>query len=295
METGSVVKWNKKVGDKFEAGDSICEIETDKATVSYEATDAGYLAKILKESGEVKVGQPLMITVEEPEHLAAFKDYVLGGGASSAAGTASSPKAPSIPVPAVASTVAPSTSVSNASPPAAVHSGRVVASPYAKVVAKQSGVDLFSVGGSGPNGRIIASDVIAAASKVVAHKPSAAVEATPASAPAPVKTSSAVSAAAPAHIGSTDFSLSPIAEALASLFATSKRTVPHYHLSVELNLTKAQKLLDTFNSGSKETPITMQDVFVKAAGAAMKTVPVANASWMDSFVRCYDQVKQFIG
>ena len=292
MEVGSIVRWDKKEGDRFEAGDAICEVETDKATVTYEATDGGYLAKILIGSGEIKVGQPLMITVEEKESVGAFANYSSAGSVT-ATPPPSSPATQPVPVrpsaPATSAVAPVHAAVPAASSPSG---GRIVASPYAKTLAKDSGLSLSAVGvGSGPNGRIIAADVLAAQSRP-AVAPAAAVTAT-ATRPSASSSSPVVAAAAP--VGSTDFSLSPIAEALAGLYSTSKKTVPHYHLSVELNLTRAEKLLATFNKDrekDKKTAITVQDLLVKAAALAMRKIPVANATWMDTFVRCYDRVRE---
>jgi pyruvate dehydrogenase E2 component (dihydrolipoamide acetyltransferase) len=293
MEVGSIVKWDKKEGDRFEAGDAICEVETDKATVTYEATDGGYLAKILIGSGEIKVGQPLMITVEEKESVAAFANYSSSSGSAASSSSAPAPVAKQAAAPA-APAASPAAAVT-AAPAAAVapSGGRVVASPYAKTLAKESGVDLASVGaGSGPNGRIIAADVIAAKSRPAAAP--AVTAATPAAAVAASSSSAATRSAPSSSVaGATDFALSPIAEALAGLYATSKKTVPHYHLSVELNLARAERLLAVFNKDrekDKKPVISVQDLLVKAAALAMRKVPVANATWMDTFVRCYDRV-----
>ena len=149
---GSIVAWNIKEGEKFEAGDSICEVETDKATVAYEATDSGYLAKIIVQSGEVKVGQPIMVTVEEDDEIAAFSSYSAPAG-----GAAPAPAA--APEAKVETPAAPSAPAASA-PVAASSTGRVVASPYAKKLASEAGISINAVGeGSGPNGRIIADDV----------------------------------------------------------------------------------------------------------------------------------------
>lgn len=131
METGTIAKWHKKEGDLIAAGDIICEVETDKAVVDYEATDDAYLAKVLRTagSGEIKVGEPIFVTVAEADEVAAFANF----SADAAALPASEPAAVDAPVAAVAAPtpVAPVA----AAAPASSSSGRVVASPLAKKVA----------------------------------------------------------------------------------------------------------------------------------------------------------------
>lgn len=282
MTTGTVAKWNKKEGESFAAGDAICEVETDKATVTYEATDDGIIAKILG-TGEIKVGDPLMIIVEDPASVAAFAGYTVGAAAAAPA----APKPAAAAAPKAAAGPAP---VAAAAAPVAAGS-RVVASPYAKTLAKETGVDLASVAGTGPNGRVIAADVQAQASKPKVAAATTAAAAAPVARAAPV----AVSGVA----GASDFHPSPIGAALGSLFDTAKKSVPHFHLSVEINLSKAQSLLDKFNADNAKAAgkdkdsvvaITVQDLVVKAAALSMKKIPVANGTWMDSFVRCYDRV-----
>jgi pyruvate dehydrogenase E2 component (dihydrolipoamide acetyltransferase) len=231
METGVIVGWNKKEGERFEAGESICEVETDKATVAFEATDAGYLAKILVQSGEVSVGHPIMVTVEEEDQVAAFADFKAPSSGSAPAPAAAAPAAAApAAAPAAAAPTAPA-APAPAAPAPAESTGRVVASPYARRLATEGGLSINAVGeGSGPGGRVIAEDVKAALSR---PKAAAAAPVAAAAAPAPA----AAPAAGQLQAG-TDFSISPIALALGNLFSVSKKTVPHYHLSVELNLTK---------------------------------------------------------
>jgi pyruvate dehydrogenase E2 component (dihydrolipoamide acetyltransferase) len=293
MTTGTIAKWNKKEGEKFLAGDAICEVETDKATVTYEATDDGVIARILAGTGEIKVGDPLMIVVEDASSVAAFAGYTVG-----AAAAAPAPKAAPAPAAASAAPAPVAAAVAVASAPAASESGaRVVASPYAKTIAKQAGVELASVVGSGPNGRIIAADVQAQAGK--AKTASAPVQTTAPAVPAAAPVTRAGPVASSGVAGASDFHPSPIGSALGSLFDTAKKTVPHFHLSVEINLSKAQRLLDTFNADNVKAAgkdkdnaivLTVQDLVVKAAALSMKKIPVANGAWMDTFVRCYDRV-----
>jgi pyruvate dehydrogenase E2 component (dihydrolipoamide acetyltransferase) len=278
MESGSIASWLLKEGDKFEAGTAICEVETDKATVTYEGTDEGYLAKILVGSGEVKVGQPIMVTVEEEGDIGAFGDFKLDS-------VVAAPAPAPTPAPAAAPTPAPSPAPV-AAPIAAApvpSGGRVFASPFARKIARETGKDLGSIKGTGPNGRIVAEDVMAASATIPSPE---------AGAPAPA--AAARVTLPPTGIDGvyTDFELSDIAMSVAARHTHAKQVVPHYYLSVDLNLTKLLALRATLNAGIKDeaSGLSVVDFMVKASALAMKTVPDVNGSWMDTFVRRYDQV-----
>lgn len=233
-----------------------------------------------------------MVTVEEAGDVAAFSSYVASASAVAApAAKKPEPVAAAAPAAVAAPVAAPS---SSAAAPAATSNagGRIFASPLAKKLAREAGVSLASVAaGSGPNGRIVAADVLkaAAAPKV----------ATPAAAAATIAAPKAA-AAAPVGVSGVfaDFEVSDVSRALAQRQTLAKQTVPHYYLSVELNLTQLLKLRDQFNrqisatakKGTEPVTVSVQDILVKCAAAAMKTVPDVNASWMDTFVRRYHQV-----
>lgn len=301
METGSISKWNVKVGDKFDVGTSLCEVETDKATVSFDATEEGFIAKILVSSGDIKVGQPILVTVEDSNSVSAFSSYVHSGGAAPAA-----PKAASAPASAPAPAPAPQAAAAPVPAAASTNSGRVFASPLAKKLARESGTSVEAVAaqlaaassaGSGPNGRIIAADVMRASTLPRATTATqAAAQAAPA--PAAAKTSTAAPSSSVAGVY-TDFQLSDLAQALAARQTHAKQVVPHYYLSVDLNLAELLKVRAAFNAqmaaakkkGAVE--LSVQDFMVKAAALAMQQVPDVNGSWMDTFVRRYEQVRVF--
>jgi len=294
MESGSISAWNVEEGEAFSAGDSLCSIETDKATVDFEAQDDGILAKQLVEAGagEYDCGTPILITVEEEGDVAAFKDYVVEVSEPAPAVEAAPPAAAPTPAPAVA---APTPA---AAPAAAAPTGdRVFASPRAHTLAKERGYGEMSalrIVGTGPGGRVIAQDVLdydpstAPAAAVAAEPVAAAAAATPAAAPAAPIPAPVVGA------GFTDYSLPASAQELASRLHASKQNVPHYYLTIDLTLDSVLELRKSLNSTMKldedDGGITVNDLLMKAAAAAMKTVPAANASWMDSFVRVYDSV-----
>ena len=165
METGSISKWNVKEGDRFEVGTSLCEVETDKATVSFDATDDGFIAKILISTGDIKVGQPILVTVEESESVAAFANYTHTAEVSAEPVKPAAPQAAAAPA-TPAPTAAPTTTAATVS--AKASGDRVFASPLAKKMARESGTSIAEVAaqlgntGSGPNGRIIAADIMRA-------------------------------------------------------------------------------------------------------------------------------------
>jgi len=304
MESGQVSRWNKKEGDKFTSGDIFCEVQTDKATVDFEAQDDGVVAKILAEAGtnEVKCGDPILIVVQDEGDVAAFKDYVLEGALSvstskapapaveslpSSASDAASPAAPSSPPPG--SAAAP---VASAATTAA--EGKIMASPLAFKLAKEQGYDIAAILGTGPGGRIIADDVreYVPMSSYVAATPAAA---TTVAAPAAAIQVSASPLPPDVGAGYTDYPLSQSALATATRLTQSKRNVPHYYLTVDLKLDALLKFRSSLNEAlstkKDDSPvISLNDLLLKAVACSMKTVPEANASWMDTFVRVYDNV-----
>ncbi|KAL4116858.1 hypothetical protein PRIC2_012310 [Phytophthora ramorum] len=260
MEVGTIAKWNKQEGDLISAGDVVCEVETDKAVVDYEATDDSYLAKILVQagSGEVAVGMPIFVTVEEEEDVAAFKDF----SADAAPAVEAAPATPALLPPLRAA---------------------FFASPLAKKIARESGAVLSVINGSGPNGRVVKADVEAA---LAAGTAAPAVEAA-APAAAPV----AAAAAPTATANYTDYPISAEAQAIAQQFTQQKLEVPHYHLSTNLTLDKLLDARARLNAGrAEEEQLSVNDFIVRAASLAMRKVPDANSSWKGSFIRQFADV-----
>mmetsp|Transcript_28179 Transcript_28179/g.37489 ORF Transcript_28179/g.37489 Transcript_28179/m.37489 type:complete len:447 (-) Transcript_28179:178-1518(-) len=293
MEAGTIAKWNKSEGEEFIAGDILCEVETDKATVDFEAQDDGVIAKILADAGpaEIQCGEPICITVEELADAGAFKDYVVEASAASTPEPAAATPPPATPEPvaAPAPAVATPPPVAAATAPTA-EGGRVVASPLAHKLAKELGhgpISALHITGSGPNGRVIAADVREYIPPAATEAPAAAVV-TEAAAPA---AATPPSPPIPGD-GYTDYPLSPAALEIASQLAHSKQNVPHYYLTVDITLDSLLDLRSTLNGslGKEEAGISVNDLLIKAAASAMKAVPSANASWMESSVRVYDTV-----
>lgn len=278
MTMGTVQRWEKKVGEKLSEGDLLAEIETDKATIGFEVQEEGYLAKIMVPEGtrDVPLGTPLCIIVEKESDIAAFKDYVETGVAE-----VSTP--PPAPAPAPAAAAAPVAAAPSPAPaaaaPAAPRKGRVFASPLAKKLAADKGIDLAQVSGSGPDGRITRKDIDSFVPPKAAPAPPspAAVPAAPAPAAAP---------AAPAGTF-TDIPISNIRKVIAQRLMQSKQTIPHYYLSVDVNMDQVLELRKELNAEVKAQNIklSVNDFIIKASALACLKVPECNSSWMDTVIR----------
>ncbi|EQC31803.1 hypothetical protein SDRG_10592 [Saprolegnia diclina VS20] len=279
MEMGTISAWLKKEGDKISAGDVICQVETDKAVVDFEAQDDSYLAKILKPEGtaDIKVGEPIFVTVDEASSVAALATFTVGANAAPAA------PAPAAAAPVAAAPVAaPVAAAPVATPAPSTIAGRIVASPLAKKIARESGVTLAGVSGSGPLGRIIRADVEEALARAQSQ-PAAA---------APVAAAPVAAVAAPiVHGDFTDVPLSAKAQAFAAQLTQQKLDVPHYHLTIDVTLDKLLSARDLLNKTRGETEqLSVNDFIVRAAALTMKKIPAANSAWMGTFVRQFHNV-----
>ncbi|MBT2133733.1 pyruvate dehydrogenase complex dihydrolipoamide acetyltransferase [Croceibacterium sp. LX-88] len=263
MEEGTLAKWLVKVGDKVSSGDIMAEIETDKATMEFEAVDEGIIADISVPEGTegVKVGTVIATLAEEGEDLSKAK-----APAVEEAKAASAPVAAPAPAQAPVSAPAPAKA---ASATVAKQSGdRVIASPLAKRIAAEKGIDLAGVKGSGPNGRIVKADVEGA-------KPGAA----PAAAPV-------LAAHAPA--GAQDFGIPHVEEKLSGMRKTiarrlteSKQQVPHIYLTVDIRLDALLKLRAELNSAleARGVKLSVNDMLIKALAQALLQVPSCNVQF----------------
>jgi pyruvate dehydrogenase E2 component (dihydrolipoamide acetyltransferase) len=282
MEAGTIASWNKEEGDSFGPGDVICSVETDKATVDFEAQDDGVIAKILVPAGptEIQVGVPIMITVEDKGHVAAFADFAVEAAAA--------PKSPA-PTPVASPVAAPSPAapvpVPAPAPAATPSGGRVVASPLAHMIAKEMQYDIAMIPGTGPGGRVIAADVREFVPSVAAAAEPAAV-----SESAPAQAAMAASPPIPGA-GYTDYPLSDSAREVAARLAQSKRNVPHYYLTVDIRMDEILKLRKALSAAvGDEAKLGVYELVIKAAAKSMKSCPSANASWMESVVRVFDSI-----
>ncbi|WP_311269615.1 pyruvate dehydrogenase complex dihydrolipoamide acetyltransferase [Sphingobium sp. WCS2017Hpa-17] len=281
MEEGTLAKWLVKEGDTVSSGDLLAEIETDKATMEFEAVDEGVIAKILVSEGSegVKVGTVIAIIAEEGEDVAAA---AAGGGAAPA------PKADPVPEKAEAASKADAVPAKTAAAPAASSGDRVKASPLARRLAEAKGIDLASVTGTGTNGRIVKADIEGA-------KPGAAA---PAAAPAasPAATAPAAAVPAPVAAAAQDFGiphevvkLSGMRKTIARRLTESKQQVPHIYLTVDIQLDKLLKLRGELNAGleSRKVKLSVNDLLIKALGVALEQVPECNVQFAG------DQMLQF--
>jgi pyruvate dehydrogenase E2 component (dihydrolipoamide acetyltransferase) len=276
MTEGNLARWLKNEGDSVAPGDVIAEIETDKATMEVESVDEGILGKILVAEGaeEIPVNTPIAIILEEGEDSSALAGFDAVAAAPAAAPPAAPEPAPTAPAPAAA-TAAP------APQPAAVASDggeRVFASPLARRMAEQQGIDLSTVNGSGPNGRIVKADIEAyAGGGVAAASPTAA----PAATAAPIA-------------GETPFDLVPVSnirKVVARRLTESKQQVPHFYLTVDCQIDALLGVRADLNARAKngEFKISVNDMVIKACAVALMQVPAANASWSDDGIKMYKQ------
>ncbi|KAJ0062071.1 hypothetical protein NL108_015251, partial [Boleophthalmus pectinirostris] len=274
MTMGTVQRWEKKVGEKLSEGDLLAEIETDKATIGFEVQEEGYLAKIMVQEGtrDVPLGTPLCIIVEKESDIAAFKDYVETGVAE----VSTPPPAPA-PVP-VTPTPGPA-----AVAPAVPRKGRVFVSPLAKKMAAEKGIDLAQVSGSGPDGRITRKDIESFVPPKVAPVSQTLLNwltTTPAPAAPPP-------AAVPQTGTFTDIPISNIRKVIAQRLMQSKQTIPHYYLSVDVNMDQVLELRKELNAEVKAQNIklSVNDFIIKASALACLKVPECNSSWMETVIR----------
>ncbi len=266
MTEGRLAKWLRKPGDAIKAGDVVAEVETDKATMEVEASEDGIIHQFVAELGtDLPVGAPIAVLAKKGETVPA--DYApRGKAAAKPAPQAEAAPAPvavvagPAPVPAVAPVVM------NLAPAsvAVATAGRVVASPLAKRLAAQQGLDLARVQGSGPRGRVVAADLQNAprsgGQAVVRRLPDSAIK------------------------------LTPMRKAIAARLTQSKQTVPHFYLKMRVDLTQALALRSQLNAHyearGEKTKISVNDLIIKASGLALAQYPAANAAWnTDSVVQ----------
>jgi len=292
MTEGRLAKWLKKEGDDVKAGDIIAEIETDKATMEVEAVDEGKLQKILVPAGTdgVPVNAPIAVLLGEGEDPSAAAPP-----APAAKPAAPAPK-PATPAPAAAPAAA-----AKPSPAAAPLAGapppekgeRVFASPLARRIAADKGVDLKSIAGSGPHGRIVKADVEAARPGAPAAKPAAVPGAPKPVAPAPAGALAA--AAVAAGIAHHVVPHTSMRRAIARRLTESKQQVPHFYLTLDCEIDALLKLRADLNAKAPEKgdgvfKLSVNDFVIRAAAAALRKVPAANAAWSDEGIVMFDAV-----
>ncbi|MDD3799431.1 MAG: pyruvate dehydrogenase complex dihydrolipoamide acetyltransferase [Novosphingobium sp.] len=265
MEQGTLAKWLVKEGDSVSAGDILAEIETDKATMEFEAVDEGTILSIAVPEGseDVKVGTVIATITGDDEEAPA-----------PAPKAEDKPAAKAAPAPAPAPAATPAPAPRPAAAPAS-KGERVLASPLARRIAEQKGLDLATIKGSGPNGRIVKADVEGAA-------PAAA-------APAPAAAAPLTEALPDFGIPFEDVKLSNMRKTIARRLTESKQQVPHIYLTVDVRLDALLKLRAELNDAlaSRGVKLSVNDMLIKALGVALVQVPACNVSFAGDVMRQY--------
>lgn len=299
MEEGKLAKWHVKEGDSVSSGDVIAEIETDKATMEVEAVDEGKIGKIVVPEGteNVKVNAVIAVLLTEGETAVAEAPAVKPAPAPAAQQPTATSGSAAAPVPA-AVTMPTATTGSAAAPvpqkpaaPAAApasNGARVFASPLARRLAKEAGIEIGSIAGSGPHGRVVKSDIEAAKAGKGALKPA------PAAAPSAAPTASAPAAGMSRQQVTSlypegSYDLVPndgMRKVVAARLTESKQTVPHFYLSLDCKIDALLEAREQINAaapkskdGKPEYKLSVNDFVMKAWAAALMKVPTANATW----------------
>jgi pyruvate dehydrogenase E2 component (dihydrolipoamide acetyltransferase) len=300
MTEGTVVRWLKKEGDPVERGEIIAEIETDKANVEIEAFESGVFRKLFAQEGDtIAVGQPIAVIASPDDDISKYE--AAPAGAKQAAPAKSEPQAapaeaniavPKSPpqatpaAPAEANIAAPKSppqatpaapaEANIAAPPAgaARPDGVVRASPVARKLAQEKGIDLAQVRGSGPDGRIVRHDVEAAIERAGAPAPRPAATAPPAAAtPAPAA-------------GTTVIQQSRMRQTIARRMSQSKREAPHYYITAEIDMTEAEHERHQINDAlHRDVHVSINDLIVKASAMALAQHPIFNTWFVDGQVQ----------
>ncbi len=282
MEEGQISRWLKKEGDKVAMGEPLAEIDTDKATMEMQALTNGVLRKILVKEGEsAPLGQPIAIVGEPDEDISS-----LTSAAPSSPKPAPEPKttAPpqSAPVAAAAAPAPVPKTQDNGADAGRSSSDRLIVSPLAARMAAESGIDLRSLQGTGPGGRIVKRDIESALSQRTSG------EAKPA---APTKLRAVRELQRPTTGASPyrDEPTSEIRKTIARRLVTSLGPVPHFFLTIEVEMDRAAEMRQNIKALNPELQISINDIIIKVAAAALVQHPQVNASFQDKHVRYYER------
>lgn len=274
MEEGTLAKWLVKEGDKVSSGDIIAEIETDKATMEFEAVDEGTIGRIVVSEGSegVKVNALIAILLEDGENAS---EMVLSSASADDAGDKAAVTAvsaePATPNPTSSTIPAPAA-------PATSDGTRIFASPLARRIAADKGLDLSALSGSGPHGRIVKADVLAAGS--APSKPAPAAVSAVTSAPASSVSSDAI-AKIYADREFTEIPLDGMRKTIAARLTEAKQTIPHFYLRRDIKIDNLLSFRGQLNKQleARGVKLSVNDFIIKACALALQTVPTANAVW----------------
>ncbi len=292
MEEGTILQWLKQVGDEVAVGDELVEIETDKANMAYESDVAGTLTEILVQEGEtVAIGTPIArVGGEGPDGSAELAaGPVAGEGGALRAGAQRPSSTPPTPTPPAGETAI------NA-PQASAGNGRTKASPVARRIAKERGLDLGELQGSGPGGRIVKADVEQAASSaggVDAGGPRTEAKPPPAGPPAAATGPAAETPSPETAKGQVAYEdLSKLQSTIARRMAESKATAPHFYLEAEIDMSRLVAARAQIKAGAKEGDVvpSFNDMVVKACALALREHPRANGAYRDGRFELYSRV-----
>ena len=280
MEEGQISRWLKKEGDKVSMGEPLAEIDTDKATMEMQALANGVLRKILIGEGEsAPLGQLIAVIGEPNEDIASVLSEVPAAPKQEAQKKPEPEKPAEEPAPTpqaktAAVSAQPQPTVDNGHPPQAASTGRMIVSPLAARMAAEAGIDLRSLQGSGPGGRIIKKDIEAALSQPKA-------EAAP-SYPRLVET---------ARFGATAYRDEPATEirkVIAKRLVTSLGPIPHFFLTTDIEMDRAAEMRRGINALDPDLKISINDIIIKVTAAALMQHPQVNASFQEKIVRYYE-------
>ena len=279
MEEGTLAKWLVKEGDTVRAGDLLAEIETDKATMEFEAVDEGVIGKLLVPAGAegVKVNTAIALLLGEGESAA---DLGAAAPVAAAPTTAPAPTAPAATAPAAPPATAP----------VAQAGARVFASPLARRIAADKGLDLGQIAGTGPHGRIVKADVLGATAQpgpAAAPAPAIATAAAPAAASAAPQPAMAQGASADAVMQlykdrpHEEIKLDGMRKTIAARLTEAKQTIPHFYLRRDIKLDALMAFRAQLNAqlAQRGVKLSVNDFIIKAAALALQAVPAANAVW----------------
>jgi len=289
MQQGTIVKWNVKEGQSIKTGQTIADIETDKATMELQSFDDGIVAAILVPEGKaVPVTTPMLLLAVKGEDPAAIKAQFAAGdsapapaAAAPAAKTAAAVSAsPATNAPSVPSAPTSSTATAVMEPPASSNGTRLFVSPLARKIAEESGVDLRSITGSGPGGRIVRKDVEDVIARGVSPAPAAAGRTAQSAMPAP-RTAAPTLPAANAALATKRIPLSNMRRVIAQRLVESKTSIPHYQVTANVDMEPLDTLRKQLNTqlATQGVKLSINDFLVKACALAMHQHPYINSRW----------------
>ncbi|NRB47051.1 MAG: pyruvate dehydrogenase complex dihydrolipoamide acetyltransferase [Saprospiraceae bacterium] len=280
MEEGNIVGWLKEEGEVIEAGETIAEVETDKATMELDSFVDGVLLHIAVKEGPVPIDGVIAVVGEKGED---WQAAIAAAGSSNGSAEAEAPATEEAPKPAETAAPAPAAST------AAGDDKRLKASPLAKSMAKEAGIDISTLQGSGDQGRIVKKDVEAA----IANPPAAPAPA-PAAAPAAKEEKAAPPPVVPFTFGGgeanyEDTPVSQMRKTIARRLGESKFTAPHFYLTIDINMDKAVALRKRLKEVSP-AKVSFNDLVIKAAAAALREHPAINSSWLGDSIRTHQDI-----